>query len=173
MTDSDRVLLPRMRTPEEIQPLVAGCLRGLEFEAKPAFGELVVTIPAASAVEACRRLKSDPDLRFDYLRCLSGVDLGEGLEVVYHLFSVSKRHKMALKAAVAKDDPRLASVVGVWKGADWHEREAAEMFGIDFEGHPHLKTLLLIDGFEGHPLLKSFTIGGIPSDEEEANVKNG
>ena len=97
-----------------------------------------------------------PRLTFDYLRCLSAVDYVDRIEVVYHLFSLERRHKMVVKVSLEPDSPRVASVVSVWKGADWFEREAHDLFGVEFEGHPNLAPLLLYEGFEGCPGLKSF-----------------
>ncbi|HET7771584.1 MAG TPA: NADH-quinone oxidoreductase subunit C [Chloroflexota bacterium] len=114
----------------------------------PEFGtavdEVSVTVPAERIQEAARRAKEHEDLRFDYLRCLSGVDYqAEGIEVVYHLFSSRLLQKCALKARVSGEGQGLPTVTPVWAGADWHEREAAEMFNIRFEGHPYPEPILL------------------------------
>ncbi|MDO8672926.1 MAG: NADH-quinone oxidoreductase subunit C [Dehalococcoidia bacterium] len=169
---SGSVVMPPIKKPEQLQPLVAKALAGIEFESASAFDELIVTVAPATIVEVCLKLRSDDDLHLDYLRCLSGVDVEDGIEIVYHLYSVCRRHKLVVKTKVSREVASLASVTGVWKGADWHEREAAEMFGIVFEGHPDLKTLLLEEGFKGHPLLKSFKLDAIPEDVEKAHGKN-
>jgi len=106
--------------------------------------EVCVTVPAERIQEACRRAKDNQRLRFDYLRCLSGVDYqADGIEVVYHLFSTRLLQKCVLKARVPGEDHSLPTVTPVWAGADWHEREAAEMFNIRFDGHPNPEPILL------------------------------
>jgi NADH-quinone oxidoreductase subunit C len=91
--------------------------------------------------------------------CLSGVDYAKDvLGVVYHLCSMTKRHKITLKADVPAADPRLPSVVSVWPSAGWHEREAYDMFGILFTGHPDLRRILLPEDYPGHPLRKDFKV---------------
>ena len=77
--------------------------------------------------------------------------------MVYHLCSVSRKHKITVKVKLSLDEPSLPSLYPVYKGAEWHEREAAEMFGIVFEGHPDPRRLLLMDDFEGYPLKKDFS----------------
>ena len=74
----------------------------------------------------------------------------------YHLLSLANRHKMVVKTNLPPDDPRVPTVTGVWRGANWYEREGHDLFGVVFEGHPDLSPLLLYEGFEGHPGLKSF-----------------
>jgi len=117
---------------------------GLSPEFGTAVDEVSVTVPAERIQEAARRAKEHEDLRFDYLRCLSGVDYqADGIEVVYHLFSTRLLQKCALKARVSGEGQSLPTVTPIWAGADWHEREAAEMFNIRFEGHPYPEPLLL------------------------------
>jgi NADH-quinone oxidoreductase subunit C len=135
---------------------------------KPELGtsvdEVTVTIPPRALPEAARRAKEHPDLRFDYLRCLSGVDYqADGIEVVYHLFSTRLLQKCVLKTRVPGEGEALPSVTGVWAGANWHEREAAEMFNVVFEGHPQPQPLLLELDDEGRVvpgpiLLKRFKL---------------
>ena len=104
-------------------------------------------------------LHDETDLQFNFLMCLSGVDYGKGmLGIVYHLFSMTKRHKMTIKVDLPSDKPVVPSVVPVWPSANWHEREAYDMFGIMFTGHPDLRRILLPDDYPGHPLRKDFKV---------------
>ena len=100
--------------------------------------------------------RHDARLQFDFLRNLSGVDYeADGFEVVYHLYSYSKRHNVTIKAKVPTEDPRIATAADLWRAADWHERECRDMFGIVFEGHPNLVPILLPDDMLDHfPLRK-------------------
>lgn len=104
-------------------------------------------------------LRTDSDLQFDYLMCLSGVDYNNGnLGVVYSLFSMVKRHKITLKVEVSKTDPKVSSVESIWRAADWHEREAYDLLGVVFTGHPDLRRILLPYDWEGHPLQKDYIL---------------
>ena len=152
--------MPTGMAPPGLEATLKEALPGHDYEVSRSGGELVVTVPPRDLVGASRILKDDPRLAFDYLRCLSGVDWGDHLQVVYHLWSMGLRHRVEVKVDLAPEEPRLPSVTSVWRGADWHEREAAELFGIAFEGHPRLKPLLLFEGFEGYPLRKSYPQGG-------------
>ena len=127
-----------------------------DLEVGAAVDEVVVTVEAANLLAVCQTAKAEPRLAFDYLRCLSAVDYVDRIEVVYHLFSLEIRHKMVVKTSVPAESPQVPSVVSIWKGADWFEREAHDLFGVEFEGHPNLAPLLLYEGFEGNPGLKSF-----------------
>ena len=79
-------------------------------------------------------------------------------EVVYHFYSLSKNHRLRLKVPVTADDPAVSSLTGLWKTADWFEREVWDMFGIRFDGHPHLTRILMYEPFEGHPLRKDYPV---------------
>ena len=136
--------------------LLPEVLKGFDTEIGAAVDEVVVTAKPDDVPPICRIAKEDPRLDFDYLRCLSVVDYVERLEVVYHLFSLEKRHKMVVKTSVSPDDPRVPSAVSVWPGADWFEREGHDLYGVVFEGHPNLVPLLLYEGFEGYPGRRSF-----------------
>ena len=104
-------------------------------------------------------LRDEPSMQFDYLMCLSGMDYNDGrLGVVYHLSSMTHRHKIVIKASTTKENPHIQSVSAVWGTANWHEREAFDLFGIIFDGHPDLRRLLLPDDWEGHPLLKDYKV---------------
>ena len=124
--------------------------------------ENTVIIKKEDLVAVCSYLKSDPDLSFDFLSDLCGVDyMGREprFEVVYHLFSINKHHRIRLKAMVGKGE-KISSVVGVWSTADWHEREAFDMYGIIFEGHPNLTRILMPENWDGHPLRKDYPLKG-------------
>ena len=109
--------------------------------------------------EICLFLRDDEKLRCDSLMCLSGVDLTGGkLSVVYHLHSLKWNHKIVLKVNLAADDPHCQSVAGIWRSADWLEREAYDMIGIIFDGHPDLRRILMPDDWEGYPLRKDYQV---------------
>lgn len=124
--------------------------------------ELTIKVEKGKIVELCRFLKDDPHLDFNYLSDLCGVDYPERekrFEVVYHLYSITKRHRLRLKLSVKEGDS-VPSVSGVWQTANWHEREAYDLLGIPFEGHPDLRRILLPDDWEGHPLRKEYPLMG-------------
>lgn len=123
------------------------------------FGDDTAVVRRDRIVEICTFLRDDPELRFDLAMDLTGVDyLGEEprFEVVYHLYSLEKKHRVRIKARVPEDDPSIDSVVPVWVGMDWYEREAYDMYGIVFRGHPNLKRILMYESFVGHPLRKDY-----------------
>ncbi len=129
---------------------------GDQVEVGTEVDEVSVRVAPERVADVCARMKAEPGLDFDYLRCLSVVDYEERLEVSYHLFSYGRRHKLVVKADVPPDDPQLPSVTGVWRAADWFEREGSDLFGVRFRGHPDPAPLLLYDGFEGTPGRRSF-----------------
>jgi NADH-quinone oxidoreductase subunit C len=118
---------------------------------------VVATDAIADVAAFC---KSDPDLSFDNLMCLSAADYPKEapprMEVVYHLFSYRHRHRFVLKVHVPREDGRVPTVEGVWGVANWHEREAFDLFGIVFEGHSDMRRILLPDDWQGHPLRKDW-----------------
>lgn len=120
------------------------------------FGETTADVGPGDWLEVltfCR------DHGLDFFDWLTGVDdAPEGFAVVAHLADQRRHERLLVRTHVPLADPVLPSAVGVFRGADWHERETFEMFGVVFEGHPDLKPLLLPDGFEGHPLRKSFVL---------------
>lgn len=125
-------------------------------------GDDTVILKKEDIQDVCRYLKSDPELAFDFLSDLCGVDyMGREprFEVVYNLFSIKKHHRIRLKAMVG-DGEKIDSVVGIWGTADWHEREAYDMYGIVFEGHPNLTRILMPEDWDGHPLRKDYPLKG-------------
>jgi NADH-quinone oxidoreductase subunit C len=113
-------------------------------------------------VDACFFLRDTPELEFDFLTDLTAVDYPartKRFDVVYHLYSMTRNHRLRLKAAVGEDEP-IPTVVPVWKAANWEERECFDMFGIIFTGHPDLRRILLPEDWEGFPLRKDYPLAG-------------
>ncbi len=141
---------------EALKALLPGPLAPFEPEVDTALDEVVVTVASERLLDACATLRSDPSLSFDYLRCLSVVDYEDRFQVVYHLWSREHRHKLTLKVDTTVESPSVPSVTGVWRGADWFEREGYDLFGVEFPGHPDPRVLILYEEFEGFPGRKSF-----------------
>ena len=132
---------------------------GESATAETSFGQVTIDVPAEQWRQAAESVRDDDAIACDFFDWLSGYDDGDaGLAVVVHLWSTRHRHQLHLRTRVARDGGRLASLAGVWAGANWHERETFEMFGVTFDGHPNLVSLLLPEGFEGHPLRKEFVL---------------
>jgi NADH-quinone oxidoreductase subunit C len=129
-----------------------------------AFGEITVVVPRERIAELCSYLKSAQGLEFDFLADLCGVDRGPEeeprFEVNYHLFSTRKHHRLRLKVLLNDDDTHVPTVTGVWRTANWHERETFDLVGVIFDGHPDLRRILLPDDWEGHALRKDFPLRG-------------
>lgn len=115
-----------------------------------------VMVDSSGIDQVCRLAKDDPALGLKMLLCMSCVDYEEHFQLVYFLHSLEKEQTLVIKTDVAYDDPALPSVSGIWAAAEWYEREAADLFGVRFEGNPDPSPLLLYEGFGGHPGRKSF-----------------
>jgi NADH-quinone oxidoreductase subunit C len=128
---------------------------GLQFdEAVPC-----VIVPAEVIREVALHLRDDGELLFDTLMCLSGVDNADGtLGVVYHLDSMTLRHKVTVKVIVPADNPHVPTCDRVWRIAEWHEREAFDLIGVIFDGNQDLRRILLPEDWEGHPLRKDYEV---------------
>ncbi|HVF48848.1 MAG TPA: NADH-quinone oxidoreductase subunit C [Pyrinomonadaceae bacterium] len=133
-------------------------------DVKFAFGEWTVVVPRERIVEACTHLKSAPALEFNFLADICGADRGPEeeprFEVNYHLFSTTKFHRLRLKVLLNEEDTHVPSVTGVWRTANWHERETFDLMGVIFDGHPDLRRILLPDDWQGHALRKDFPLRG-------------
>jgi NADH-quinone oxidoreductase subunit C len=135
-----------------------------------ALGEVTIVIRSADQLDVARTLRDDPRLRFEQLIDLAGVDYsayGEGewsgprYAVVSHLLSITHNWRVRVRSLCADDEfPLIASLTGVWASANWYEREAFDLYGIVFEGHPDLRRILTDYGFVGHPFRKDFPISG-------------
>jgi NADH-quinone oxidoreductase subunit C len=120
------------------------------------------TVKRERIVEICRFLKGEPGIELDFLEDLTAVDWPKRnvIEVVYHLLSYEHRHVLVLKVEADRAAPSVATVEGVWKTANWFEREVYDLFGVDFPGHPDLRRLMLPDDWVGHPLRKDYQEAG-------------
>ena len=130
-------------------------ITGKEVAPKSMQGDyLGIEVDRSNLVAVCRFLRDQ--LGFDMLSCISGVDMLDHLETVYHLRSLTRKQLLQIKVRLDHEKPEVDSVVSVWPAANWLERETYDMYGIKFAGHPDLRRMLLDDDFEGYPLLKSF-----------------
>ena len=129
-----------------------------------ALGETTVVVPREHIVAFCSYLKAAPESRFDFLADICGADRGveeePRFEVNYHLFSTTKHHRLRLKVVLNEEDAHVPTVTGVWRTANWHERETFDLVGIIFDGHPDLRRILLPDDWQGHALRKDFPLRG-------------
>ena len=117
-----------------------------------------LNVEAPSVVDVCRYLRDDLELAFEVLSDLTALDLPKEnkLQVVYHLFSYSRRHQIVLKVDLPREAPSVSTMEGVWKAANWLEREVFDLFGIMFEGHTDLRRIMLPEDWVGHPLRKDY-----------------
>ncbi len=115
-----------------------------------------MVVEPAAIVEVCGFLKDDPETAMDCLSNQSGVDYKDRIEVVYHLFSYRHRHNAILKVKLPRDNPSVPTLEGLWKSANWMEREIFDLLGVNFEGHSDLRRLLMPEDWPGYPLRKDF-----------------
>jgi NADH-quinone oxidoreductase subunit C len=137
------------------------------LEVKTFRDEVNVTVQKKDIFEVCKFLYADPDLQYQMLTDLCGVDFYPEVprfEVVYLLYSMTKHQRLRLKVKVGNSES-VSSVESIWKAADWLEREVYDLFGISFDNHPDLRRILLWDGYEGHPLRKDFPVEGPDFDK--------
>ena len=122
-------------------------------------GDATAVVREFYLLEVMRFLRDDPTLAFEMLSDVCAVDYLPRVprfEVVYHLYSVKKNHRLRVKVLVDGKAPSVPTLTGLWASADWMEREVWDLYGIRFEGHPDLRRILLYDEFEGHPLRKDY-----------------
>ncbi len=144
---------------EQIKDKVASkfsdAITGIDENATPK----ALMVAANKLSEVCEFLYKDEELYFDMLSCLTGIDNGEEantMEVAYNLYSIPFEHALMLKVELPREKAVIQSVAEIWKTANWHEREAFDLLGIHFEGHPDLRRILLPTDWEGHPLRKDY-----------------
>ena len=143
-------------TNKEIQDIVKSWGEGFEFSDEES-QFLNVIVPKEQLHNVCSQLKSHPDLKFDYLFCLTGMDWGTDLGVIYHLESIDYRHNIVVKVKTDdRENPTMDSVCDIWQTAEFHEMEVFDFFGIRFNNHPNLKRLFLTPDWDGYPLRKDY-----------------
>lgn len=137
-------------------------------------GEITFHVRREHLVSLCQVLRDDPDLRFELCASVSGVhylhDTGRELHSVYHLLSITHNRRVRLETTCPDADPHIPSVVAVYPTADWHEREAWDFFGIQYDGHPALTRIQMPDDWPGHPQRKDYPLGGIPVEYKGASI---
>jgi NADH-quinone oxidoreductase subunit C len=126
-------------------------------------GETTVVVRKEDLLEIGRFLREEPDLAFDFLTLVTAVDYfprEPRFEMVYHLYFMTYHFRLCLKVRLSSKDPTVESVTLLWPTADWHEREAYDLMGIQFHNHPDLRRILMPDDWEGHPLRKDYPLKG-------------
>ena len=126
-------------------------------------GQLGLLVKAEAMLRVAKYLRDSKGYEFDYLTDLCGVHYparGKAIEVVYHLYSVKRRHRLRLVVSLSDSGASMPSVTPVWGAADWHEREVYDLLGVRFDGHPNLVRILNHEGVEGHPLRKDYPLRG-------------
>ena len=166
--------------PEQLAPH----FHGPGYDIVERLGEVTLTVPGSQLATVMGTLRDDADFRFEQLIDLCGVDYqtygerdaapaGERFAVVYHLLSISDNRRLRVRTFLDDDMPVVDSIVSIWPAANWFEREAFDLFGIVFDGHPDLRRILTDYGFVGHPFRKDFPISGnveMRYDEEKGRV---
>ena len=128
-------------------------------ETHETFGDATAVVARERLLEALLFLRDDAELQFNLSSTVTGVDyLGREprFEVVYHLYSTVKKHRVRIKVRVPEEDPQVDSSVSVWAGNNWHEREVFDLSGVNFVGHPDLRRILCPEDWEGYPLRKDY-----------------
>ena len=143
-------------TPQEIHQELQTKFPGVELKFEQKAGEPFIIVPNDTLAAVCRTLKTDPKFEFNCLMCIAGVDYKDYLESVYHLYSYARRHRLVLKARATRDNPKIPTVEGIWKTANWLERESYDLVGIVYEGHSDLRRIMNPDDWPGHPLRKDY-----------------
>jgi NADH-quinone oxidoreductase subunit C len=137
-------------------------------------GEITFHVRREDLVAVAQLLRDDPKLRFELCSGVNGVhypaDTGHELHAVYHLLSMTHNRRIRVEVSAPDGDPHIPSIVGVYPTNDWHEREAFDMFGIVFDGHPALTRILMPDDWPGHPQRKDYPLGGIPVEYKGATI---
>jgi len=140
---------------EALQELLQSWDSELQFEEESEF--LQVVVQKENLLKFCNSLKNDPKTKFDYLFCLTGMDWGKELGVIYHLESTTLKHELVVKVKTEdRENPELDSVWEIWRTAELHEMEVFDFFGIKFKNHPNLKRLFLTPDWTGFPLRKDY-----------------
>lgn len=160
---------------EKIKSAIQIQFDGIEVKDLAGSTPACLEIPPSEVKAICTFLKSHEEMYFDFLSSITGIDNGEkenSMEVIYHLYSIPYNFSLALKVILPREQAVVPSIYQVWGAADWHEREAYDLLGIVFDGHPDLRRILLPGDWEGHPLKKDYKATGkyhgLPLSYDEA-----
>jgi NADH-quinone oxidoreductase subunit C len=156
-------------SPEEL----AQALEGRFDEVTVALGEVTCVVARENLVARLTELRDEDALGFNFLSDLSGVDWPEREKrfwIAYHLLSLEHGHRVRLKVGVAEDDAVIPTATGVFPGAEFMEREVFDMLGVDFEGHPDMRRILMPEDWEGHPHRKDYDLGGVKTQYKGAYI---
>ena len=133
-------------------------------------------INSEDVLKICGFLKDSDQTFFDLLSCLTVIDNGvdtQSMEVIYNMYSIPFEHSLMIKVAIDRAEPKVDSVSSLWQTANWHEREAFDLFGVDFVGHPDLRRIFMPADWEGHPMQKDYvepdTYRGMKTIREEGD----
>jgi NADH-quinone oxidoreductase subunit C len=143
-------------TPQDIAVLLSETFGNRVLESQPDAINAWSAIEPSSIMEICQFFRSDDRLSMEHLELLAGVDYKDHIEVVYVLYSLKCHHRYTLKCRLPRENPVIQTVESVWAVANWHEREAYDMFGVVFEGHTDLRRILCPDDWDGYPLRKDY-----------------
>ena len=155
-----------MENKEVLKQRVEELAAKVNGEVEEILGALVIKIKGSYLTETVTAAKNFPDVPCDFLHDLTALDMGKYIDVIYQLSSLRGPQRLRIKAAVDRDNPAIDSVTRIWQGANWLEREAYDMFGIQFKGHPNLKRIYLWEGFEGYPLRKDYETESVEKRSE-------
>jgi len=147
---------------DQLKEKILGWFPDAEFPEKPSQFLTVIVTPEHLRALA-EKLRYSDEMLFDYMFCLTGVDMVSHMLVVYHLASTFHGHEMVMKVKITdREDPVVDTLCDIWKTAEFHEREVYDLFGVKFKGHPDLRRILLEDDWKGYPLRKDY--------KDEANI---
>ncbi len=161
--------------PKEIAEMIKDRYPTEVREIKEFRNQVSVIVNRDRIKEMMKYLHDTPELYFEFLEDLCGVDyFGKKelrFEVVYNLYSIRHKHMIRIRAEVPEDDCSIDSVVDIWAGANWHERECYDLVGVNFKGHPDMRRILLPEDWEGHPLRKDFPLKSDLGEQEWKGLK--
>ena len=141
-----------------IEKIIRDAFPDAVVETTDVHGILNIRLNPSALLPVCEMLQSNPDMAFDYLADVTGIDWKDRIEVVYQLTAIAENVRIALRVNLDHENPEVDSVTSVWKGANFQEREVYDLMGVVFKGHPDLRRILLPEDWEGHPLRKDYVI---------------
>jgi NADH-quinone oxidoreductase subunit C len=143
---------------ESIEKAIRDGFPNAVLETSEIDGVLNVKLDPNALVGVCELLRTKPELAFDYLADITAIDWLDRIEVVYRMTNLATNAKIVLRVDLDRERPEVDSIVSVWKGAEWQEREVYDLMGVAFRNHPDLRRILLPEDWEGYPLRKDYVI---------------